>query len=59
MPRPAAPRHQPGHGLRLAQELRYLKLPAGPDGSVRDGLFSFEFFGTAHRTNATPPDWQH
>ncbi len=40
------------HGLRLARELRYLKLPADQTGSAPDGLFSLELFGTAHWTNA-------
>jgi hypothetical protein len=45
----------PGTGLLLAQELRYLKLPAGQTWPVPDGLLSFELFGTAHWTNANPP----
>jgi hypothetical protein len=45
----------PRTGLPLAQELRYLKLPVGQTWSAPDGLFSFELFGPARWTNATPP----
>lgn len=42
-------------GLPLAQELRYLKLPAGQTWSAPSGLFSYQLFRSAHWTNATPP----
>jgi hypothetical protein len=46
----------PRTGQPLAQELRYLELPAGQTWPAPDGLFSFELFGTARWTNASPPD---
>jgi hypothetical protein len=49
----------PGTGLPLAPELRYLKVPAGQAWSAPGGLFSYEVFGTARWTNATPPDYAH
>jgi hypothetical protein len=45
----------PETGLPFAQELRYLKLPAGQTWSAPDGLLSYELFDTARWTNATPP----
>jgi hypothetical protein len=45
----------PGTGLPLAQELRYLQLPPGQSWPAPDGLFSFQLFGTAQWTNASPP----
>jgi len=42
-------------GLPLAQELRYLKLPAGQTWSAPGGLFSYQLFRSARWTNAAPP----
>lgn len=42
-------------GLPLAQELRYLKLPAGQTWSAPDGLFSYQLFRSARWTNDNPP----
>jgi hypothetical protein len=46
----------PETGLPLAQELRYVKLPAGQKWSAPDGLFSYQIFQTAHWTSASPPN---
>jgi hypothetical protein len=46
----------PHSGLPLAQELRYLKLPAGQTWQAPDGLFSYQLFGSAYWTNSSPPD---
>lgn len=45
----------PHTGLPLAEELRYLKLPAGQTWSAPGGLFSYQLFRSAQWTNATPP----
>jgi hypothetical protein len=45
----------PETGLPLAQESRYLKLPAGRTWSAPDGLFSYRLFEAAYWTNSTPP----
>jgi hypothetical protein len=45
----------PVTGLPLAQELRYVRLPAGQHWSAPGGLFAFQLFGNAHWTNASPP----
>ena len=44
----------PAKGLPMAQELRYVKLPAGHAWSAPGGLFSYEIFGTPHWTSALP-----
>jgi hypothetical protein len=44
-------------GLPLAQELSYLKLPAGQAWSAPDGLFSYQLFQSARWTNDTPPEF--
>ena len=44
----------PANGLPMAQELRYVKLPAGRAWSAPGGLFSYEIFGTPHWTSALP-----
>jgi hypothetical protein len=41
-------------GLPVAQELRYVKLPAGQHWSAPGGLFSYEVFGTPKWTDALP-----
>jgi hypothetical protein len=45
----------PHTGQPLAQELRYQQLPDGQTWSAPDRLFSYEIFGPARWTNATPP----
>lgn len=45
----------PGTGLPLAAELRYVKLPEGVHWSAPDGLFSYELFGNSYWTNKQPP----
>jgi hypothetical protein len=45
----------PVTGLPLAQELRYVQLPPGQSWSAPGGLFSYQLFGNAHWTNASPP----
>jgi hypothetical protein len=45
----------PATGLPIAEELRYTRLPAGQSWSAPDGLFSYEIFGTAGWTDASPP----
>lgn len=45
----------PQTGLPLAQELRYVKLPAGQEWSAPGGLFSYQLFLAAHFTNSSPP----
>lgn len=44
----------PVSGLPMAQELRYVRRPAGQTWSAPGGLFSYEIFGTPHWTNALP-----
>jgi hypothetical protein len=44
----------PANGLPMAQELRYVKLPAGHAWSAPGGLFSYEIFGTPHWTSVLP-----
>ena len=44
----------PASGLPMAQELRYMRLPAGRTWSAPGGLFSYEIFGTPHWTSAVP-----
>ena len=44
----------PASGLPIAQELRYVRLPAGRHWSAPGGLFSYEIFGTPHWTGALP-----
>jgi hypothetical protein len=46
----------PSTGMPLAQELRYVKLPAGQTWPAPDGLFSYQVFGSAYWTNSSPPD---
>jgi hypothetical protein len=45
----------PATGLPLAEELRYVGLPAGQQWTAPDKLFSYEIFGQSHWTNASPP----
>jgi hypothetical protein len=44
----------PASGLPMAQELRYVRLPAGQTWSAPGGLFSYEIFGTPHWTGSLP-----
>lgn len=44
----------PASGLPTAQELRYVRLPAGRTWSAPGGLFSYEIFGTPHWTSSLP-----
>lgn len=44
----------PASGLPMAQELRYVRLPAGDTWSAPGGLFSYEIFGAPHWTSALP-----
>ena len=45
----------PKTGWPLAEELRYVGLPAGQRWTAPDRLFSYEIFGQSHWTNANPP----
>jgi len=45
----------PTTGLPLAEELRYVGLPAGQRWTAPDGLVSYEIFGQSHWTNGNPP----
>ena len=45
----------PATGLPLAEELRYVGLPAGQQWTAPDKLFSYEIFGQSHWTSASPP----
>jgi hypothetical protein len=44
----------PATGLPLAEELSYVKLPAGQSWPAPGGLFSYEVFTGAHWTNTAP-----
>lgn len=46
----------PGDGMPLAEELRYVRLPAGQHWSAPDGLFSYEVFDTPYWTSHDRPN---
>jgi hypothetical protein len=45
----------PATGLPLAEELRYVGVPAGQQWTAPDQLFSYEIFGPSHWTDANRP----